>query len=151
MRGGGGYFYVRVVRNDVSDSLISYGSSLHDSLKSSDFLQQELFTLFKIVYQIKYYNDIIRNLLKLIYSKLYKSINNVLYISFHLISLSKCDFFSSVLCLWTVIQTVPFVKMNGIKCEMCTYNRGRIRIKNQLNDTEGSEKYFHSLYFHKRN
>lgn len=140
-----------MVRNDVSDSLISYGSSLHDSLKSSDFLQQELFTLFKIVYEIKYYNDIIRNLLKLIYSKLYKSINNVLYISYHLISLSKCDFFSSVLCLWTVIQTVPFVKMNGIKCEMCTYNRGRIRIKNQLNDTEGSEKYFHSLYFHKRN
>lgn len=132
MRGGGGYFYVRVVRNDVSDSLISYGSSLHDSLKSSDFLQQELFTLFKIVHQIKYYNDIIRNLLKLIYSKLYKSINNVLYISSHLISLSKCDFFSSVLCLWTVIQTVPFVKMNGIKCEMCTYNRGRFKNKKSI-------------------
>lgn len=97
MRGGGGYFYVRVVRNDVGDSLISYGSSLHDSLKSSDFLQKELFTLFKIVYQIKYYNDVIRNLLKLNYSKLYKSINNVLYISSHLISLSKCDFFSLVL------------------------------------------------------
>lgn len=132
MRGGGGYFYVRVVRNDVSDSLISYGSSLHDSLKSSDFLQQELFTLFKIVYQIKYYNDIIRNLLKLIYSKLYKRINNVLYISSHLISLSKCAFFSSVLCLWTVIQTVPFVKMNGIKCEMCTYDRGRFKNKKSI-------------------
>lgn len=92
----------------------------------------ELFTLFKIVYQIKYYNDIIRNLLKLIYSKLYKSINNVLNISSHLISLSKCDFFSSVLCLWTVIQTVPFVKMNGIKCEMCTYNRGRFKNKKSI-------------------
>lgn len=92
----------------------------------------ELFTLFKIVYQIKYYNDIIRNLLKLIYSKLYKSINNVLYISSHLISLSKCAFFSSVLCLWTVIQTVPFVKMNGIKCEMCTYNRGRFKNKKSI-------------------
>lgn len=92
----------------------------------------ELFTLFKIVYQIKYYNDIIRNLLKLIYSKLYKSINNVLYFSSHLISLSKCAFFSSVLCLWTVIQTVPFVKMNGIKCEMCTYNRGRFKNKKSI-------------------
>lgn len=132
MRGGGGYFYVRVVRNDVGDSLISYGSSLHDSLKSSDFLQKELFTLFKIVYQIKYYNDVIRNLLKLNYSKLYKSINNVLYISSHLISLSKCDFFSLVLRLWTIIQNVPFVKMNEIKCEMCTYNRGRFKNKKSI-------------------
>lgn len=37
----------------------------------------------------------------------------------------------------------------NVKCALII--EGGLRIKNQFNDTEGSEKYFHSLYFHKRN